>query len=108
MGREPGASRRKIDHAWMGPGIGNEFGDRLGRKRWIYQHYKRHPDDPGDRRDVADEIEVEFLIERRVTRVRPSNQEERIAVGRGAHDRFGGDIGGPARTVLNDEWLAQA
>src|SRR6516165_6567566 len=106
MGRESCASRRKIDHAWMGLGIGNELGDGRGRKRGIYQHYKRPPDDPRDRRDVADEIEVELLIERRVTRVRRSNQEERIAVGRGAHDRFGGDIGGPARTVLNDEWLA--
>src|SRR5215831_18674017 len=105
MGRESGAFRCKIDHAWMGPGIGNEFGDRLGRKRWIYQHYKRHPHDPGDRRDVAHEIEVEFLIERRVNRVRRSNQEERIAVGRGANDRLRPNIGATAGTVLNDEWL---
>src|SRR6516165_2613757 len=107
MGRESGAARRKIDHAWIGLGIGNELGDRLCRKRWIYQHDKGHADDARDRRDVADEVEIELVVERRVDRVRRRGQQQRIAVGWRTNDRFGTDIGAPARTVLNDEWLAK-
>jgi hypothetical protein len=108
MGRESGAARRKIDRAWMGLGIGNELGDRIGRKRWIYQHDKRPADESRDRRDVADEIEIEPIVERRVYCVRRIYKKERVAVRRRTHDRLGADIGASARTVLNDEWLAQA
>jgi hypothetical protein len=108
MSRESGAARRKIDLARIGLGIGNELWDRLCRKRWIYQHYKRPADDARDRRDVADEVEIELVVERRVDCVRRIDQKERVAVRPRTHDRLGGDIGASARTVLNDEWLAQA
>jgi hypothetical protein len=80
MGRESGAARRKIDRAWMGLGIGNELGDRIGRKRWIYQHDKRPADESRDRRDVADEIEIELIVERRVDCVRRIYKKERVEV----------------------------
>ena len=63
--------------------------------------------DARDRRDIADEIEIELFIERRIDSVRRTNQEERIAIGGRAHDHFGCDVGASARPVLNDEWLAQ-
>ena len=63
--------------------------------------------DARDRRDVADEIEIELVVERRVDRVRRADQEERVAVRRRAHDRLGGDIAAGARPVLDDEWLAE-
>jgi hypothetical protein len=58
-------------------------------------------------RDVADEIEVEFLIKGCVNRVTRSDNKQRVAVRGRAHDRLGADIGVGPRPVLNDEWLAQ-
>jgi hypothetical protein len=49
----------------------NELGDRLGRNRWMHHHDGGHDHNAGDRRDFADEIE--FVIKRRVDRVRRSN-----------------------------------
>src|SRR5215813_12323483 len=107
MGRESGGARRKIDHAWIGLGMGNELGDRLCRKRWIYQHYKGPAGDARDRRDVADEVKIELVVERRIDRVRCSDQQEGISVGWRAHDRLGGDIAASTRPVLDDERLAE-
>ena len=67
----------------------------------------RHADDARDRRDVADEIEIELVVERRVDRVGERDQEQRVAVRRRAHDRLGADIAAGARPVLDDEWLAE-
>ena len=64
-------------------------------------------DDAGDRRDVADEIEIELVVERRVDRVRRTDQQQRVAVGGRAHDRLGADVAAGARPVLDDEWLAE-
>ena len=68
---------------------------------------KGHADDARDRRDVADEIEIELVVERRVDRVRRIDQEQRVAVRRRTHDRLGADIAAGARPVLDDEWLAE-
>ena len=67
----------------------------------------RLADDARDRRDVADEIEIELFVQRRVDRVRRSDQEERVAIGGRTHDRLGGDIAAGTRPVLDDEWLAE-
>jgi putative ABC transport system substrate-binding protein len=69
MGRAPSAARRHIDLARIGLGVRDELGNRLGRDRWMDGHDKRLADDGCDRRDVADEIEIEFVVERRVDRV---------------------------------------
>ena len=60
-----------------------------------------------DRRDVADKIEAEVVVQCRVERVNRRNVEQRVAVRRRAHDCFGGDIAAGARPVLDDEWLAE-
>src|SRR5215471_2307857 len=49
--------------------------------------------DRGARRDVADEIEIELLVERSVDCVRYAGEQERVSVGRRIHDQFGADIG---------------
>src|SRR5262249_19883515 len=59
------------------------------------------------RRDVADEIEIELVIERCVTRIWKTSQQKRIAVRGCLHDRLGGDIGASTRSVLDDELLAE-
>ena len=64
-------------------------------------------DDGCDRRDVADEIEIEFVVERRVDRVAATDQEQRVAVRRRSYDDFGADITAGTRPVLDDEWLAE-
>ena len=74
MGPGPVAGRRHVDLARIGLGIGDELGNRLGRNRWIHHHDKGHAADACDRRDVADEIEIELVIERRVDRVRRTDQ----------------------------------
>jgi hypothetical protein len=52
--------------------------------------------DVRDRRDVADEIEVQFFVEHGVDRVRRVGQKQYVAVGGYTHDRFGRDIGASA------------
>jgi hypothetical protein len=103
MSRGPVPRRRHIELAGIGLGVGDEFGDRLGRNRWIYQHHERHADDCADRRDVADEIETELVVQCRVDGVRRTVEEERVTVRRRSLGHLGGDIAAGARTVLDHE-----
>src|SRR5262249_44740863 len=61
-----------------------------------------------DRRDVADEIEIEIFIKRRVDGVVRTNQQKRIAVWGSFDDRFGTDIGPRTRSIVDDELLAES
>jgi hypothetical protein len=63
--------------------------------------------DARDRPDVADQIEIEFVIECRVDRVCRADQEECVTVGGSARDRLHTDIAASTPPVLDDEWLAQ-
>src|SRR5262249_19530037 len=58
-------------------------------------------------RDIADEIEIELVVERRVGRVGSTAQEERVPVSGRAHDGLGADVAPAARSVLDHEWLAK-
>jgi hypothetical protein len=58
------AGRAIIELAWIGLGIGNELGNRLGWHRGVDLHDNRLARDTGDRRDVADEIVIEPYVER--------------------------------------------
>jgi hypothetical protein len=66
-----------------------------------------HPDDARNRRNVADEIEIELAVERRVDGVRRSRQEQCISVGWRVHDCLRGDVRSSARAVLDDELLTE-
>jgi hypothetical protein len=71
-------------------------------------HYDvRLPVNACDRRDVADEIETELVVERGVDGVPTADYEQRVAVRRCAHDGLGADIAAAARPVLDHEWLAK-
>jgi hypothetical protein len=74
----------------------------------MHHHDEGVAADSCDRRDVADEIEIEFVVERRIDGVRRGRQKQRVAVRWCLHDRLGADIAAATRPVLNDEWLAQA
>src|SRR4051812_47766906 len=75
------------------PGVGLRIGDELrnrpDRNRRIYLHHQGGTKNPGNRSDVADEIEVELFKDRRVGEVLGTGQEKRVAVGWRPHDRLG-------------------
>src|SRR5262245_53215503 len=80
-------------------------------RRWNKgaQHQdERQTNDSRDRHDIANEIVIEFVVKCRVDRVIRVDQEQRIAVGRGLHDHFGPDIPTGARSIVDDERLAQS
>jgi tripartite-type tricarboxylate transporter receptor subunit TctC len=49
------------------------------RNRWIDFHDKRNGGNARYRRDVADEIEIEIVVERRIDGVRRDDQHQRVA-----------------------------
>ena len=72
----------------------------------MHQHDIGRADDARDRSDVADEVEVEVFVKRRIDCICWGNQEQRIAVRSSTHDRVSADVAGGARPVLDDELLA--
>src|SRR5262249_40534168 len=99
--------RRIVDLAWMSFGVGNEFRKGGGWNRGIHLHDEGHVDDARDRRDIADEIEIEVAKGRCVDRIDHRGQENGVAVSCWLGDRVGGEVGGRAGSVLDDEWLAE-
>src|SRR5262245_4661782 len=104
----PVANRRKVKLARIRLGIGNKLGNRSGRNCWIDHHDKWPTHNGCDWGDVADEIEIELVVQRRVDRVEAPNHEQRVAVRRGLHDSLGADIAAGAWPALRDEWLTKA
>jgi len=49
---------------------------------------------------VSDEIETELVVKRRIDRLCRTDQEQRIAVSRRAHCRFGADIAAGTRAIF--------
>src|SRR5262249_26198957 len=96
-----------IDLARIGLGMGDEFRNRVGRNRWMYLHDAWCTGDARDWCDIADEIEFELLVERRVDRVRRAEKEERVTICGRTHDRFGSDIAAGARPVVDGKWSAK-
>src|SRR5215470_16079408 len=98
---------RHADPARIGLGVGDEFRNRFDRNRWIDLHHERDADEACDRRNIVDEIEVEFLVERCTDGVCPGGDEERIAARGCTHDRLGADVASRPRPVLDDKLLPQ-
>ena len=107
MVRAAGAAGGHVDLACIGLGVGDELWDALGRQRRIHHHDHRDPNEAAYRDHVAQEIVIDVLVKRRVDGVRRIDKEQRVAVRRRAHDRFGRDIGAGARPVLDDELLTE-
>src|SRR6516164_11008827 len=106
MGWVSAAGRRHADPAWIGFGVGNEFRNRPGWYGWMHRYQKGPLDNPDDC-DVADEIEIEIVIEGCVDRGSSICAKKRIAISGRAHDCFGGELAGGAWPVLDDERLTQ-
>ena len=73
----------------------------------MQQDDHRHADDAGDRGDVADEVELQIIVERGVDRVRHGGEQQRVAVGRGADHGLGADIAAGAGAVFDHEGLPE-
>src|SRR5262249_27728252 len=61
-----------------------------------------------DTRMIPNKIETEICVECGVNCIRGANLQKRIAIGGCLHDRFGGDIAGSARPVLDYELVAKS
>ena len=107
MGRTAVAGRGHLDRARMGLRIGDELRNRRRRHRRVDHHDQGFAGDARDRRDVAQEVEAEIGIKRGADRVGRTDQQKRVTVGGGAHDRLGGQIAGGAGPVLDHEWLTE-
>ena len=103
----PVAGRPVANLAWIGFRVGDEFGNRLRRKRSAYRHDVGKSRDAGNRRDVADEIETEFFVERRIDCVHGTTQQESVTVSGCTNDRFGSQIAARAGPVLDNDWLVE-
>src|SRR5215475_12488819 len=76
------AGRRHVDLSRISVGIGDEFGQGLGWNRRINHDHEGCSEDANDRSDVANEIEIKLLIQRRVNCRGRVEQKKRIAVRR--------------------------
>jgi hypothetical protein len=72
----------------------------------MHHHDVGKADDACYRNDVADEIEIQFVVDGNVDRIRRGNQEKGMTVGGGAHHDLGCDVAISPRPVFNDERLA--
>src|SRR5262249_8710047 len=108
MSRAPIAARAHADLAGIGLGMGDELGNRRDRKRWIHLHDMWHAVDARNRRNIANEVVVEFFEQCCIDCCGSTDHEERIAVCRRTHDRLYTDIAATAWTVLDDELLTEA
>ena len=61
-----------------------------------------------NRHDVADEVETEIGVERRIDRMRGHDLQQRVAICGCLRDRLGSNVAAGAGAVLNDELLAEA
>src|SRR5262249_27368575 len=102
------ADRRIIDLAGIFLRVGDEFGKRLRRNRGVYRQDETQADEPCDRCNVADEIEIEIVVEGGVDGVGGGHDEQGITVrGRVCDDR-GADVARAARPVVDDELLFES
>ena len=68
----------------------------------------RYTQDTGNRRHVADEVEVEIAIKGRVDRTGRIDQLQCIAIGRRPNDVLGRDVRSGTRLVFDDEGLPES
>jgi hypothetical protein len=64
--------------------------------------------DAGDRRDVPNETEIEFVVKRGIDCIWCGHEQECVSVGSRLHDSLGSEIAASARPVLGDDRLTNA
>ena len=107
MHRGAVARRSHVHLAGIGLRIGDELGDRLRLHVLGDRHHIRHAIECRDRRDVANEVELQIGVKRGVDVVRGIDQQHRVAVRFRIDHRLGGDVVAGAGLVFDDELLAE-
>src|ERR1700704_5063054 len=93
--------------AGLGLEPGRELGQRIDAQLLVDQHHHGHQAEAGDRLEVLDRIVTELLVQRGIAGVRHRRGGEHgVAVGLGAHHRFGGDDAVGAALVVDQYGLA--
>src|SRR2546430_2065250 len=90
MGDRSYPARCHGDLAWITFSVSDELGKRASWNRWIHHNNVGLAADGRDRRDVADEIEIEFVVEQRA-----------------GDGRCAADSGARAGPIFDDEGLAK-
>src|SRR6516165_12446915 len=72
-------------------GVSDQFRNTLHRKGWVYHQHAGAARNRGDRSEVADNVEIQFVIERRVPSVSRRREVKRVTVRRRFGDRFRGE-----------------
>src|SRR5262249_3497474 len=85
----------------------DQLGNRFDRERRSYRNEVWARKDARDRRNVADEAEIELVEKCRTDRVRGNDIEERVSVRRCPHRRLGADIAACAGSILDNELLTE-
>ncbi len=107
MGPAANAARCHAEFSRIGLGVDDELGNRLCWKRWVYHQNVGYPNDARDRCSVAEKIETEFVVERRIDGGRRPGGKKRIAVRGRTHDHLGRQVSARAGPVLDDDGLAE-
>ena len=93
--------------AGLGLELGGELAERIDAQPLVDQHHHGHQAEAGDRLEVLDRVVAQLLIQRGIAGVRHRRGgEHRVAVGLGAHHRFGGDDAVGAALVVDQHGLA--
>ena len=73
----------------------------------MYFQDERNTIDTGNRCHIANEIEIEIIVQRRVDCVRRTGQQKCLSVRRGMQTGISADIAAGARAVIDDGLLTQ-
>ena len=73
----------------------------------MHKNNHRHANDACDGCDIADEVEIELLVERRVYGIREGGQKQSMSIRRRIDDGFGADVAASSWSILNHEGLSQ-
>jgi hypothetical protein len=92
MGYRPDAGRCHVNPARVSLCLSDEIWNRLGGKGRMDLHDMGRAEHAGHWRNIAEVIETEISVERRVDRVRRTIEEHRVSVCRRLHDDLGAEI----------------
>ena len=101
------AARRKTEPAGIGLCVGDKFRNGLGRNRRMDLHDVGDTNHAGHHGEITDRTEFELIVQSRIDGIGREHDEERVAVRRRSHDRFGRNVARGARTVLDNERLTE-
>src|SRR5262245_36125648 len=107
MGQGPGPRRGHANLSRIALRVGNEFVERGGWKGWMHHKDAGLTIESSDGQDVAQEIVIEFVVKRRIDRGGRGDEKQRVAVRCRAYDNLGRNRGARARSIFDDERLAE-